>query len=272
MTVLWIVVVVVVLVIIAVAVVAMQRRRSAMLRQRFGSEYDRTLEGHENQRAAEAELRGRERQRAQLDIKPLSADSRARYTEEWHGVQERFVDQPTAAAAAADSLVYRVMEERGYPMGDFEAQADLVSVDHPQVVENYRIAHGIQQRAESKQATTEDLRDALLRYRTLFDELVTDSSARAEDAERIDERTARAEENAQVRGDAEVRGDTRAEDGAPADAETATTARDVTARGATGEDARTRSVADEDAEIGEGRPDAARARQPIRNTGRNEGV
>src|SRR5581483_11273721 len=165
MTVLWIVVVVVVLLIIALAVVLMQRRRSAMLRQRFGSEYDRTLEGHENQRAAEAELRDRERQRAQLDIKPLSADSRARYTEEWHGVQERFVDQPTAAAVAADSLVYRVMEERGYPMGDFEAQADLVSVDHPQVVENYRIAHGIQQRAESKQATTEDLRDALLRYR-----------------------------------------------------------------------------------------------------------
>jgi hypothetical protein len=263
MTVLWIVIAIVVVAVIAVAVVATQRRRSAMLRQRFGTEYDRTLEGHENQRGAEAELRDRERQRAKLDIKPLSADSRARYTEEWRAVQERFVDQPSAAAVAADSIVYRVMEERGYPMGDFEAQADLVSVDHPQVVENYRVAHGIQQRAESKRATTEDLRDALLRYRTLFDELLTDDRVRAEETdranaetERAGQDTVRADENAQVRAEA------RTEDEVSAGTQTAPTARE--ARDVTGQ-----SAVDEDR--GE-RPDAGRAREPIRNTGRTEGV
>jgi hypothetical protein len=179
---LWIVIVIAVVVVIALAALAMRRRRSAMLRQRFGSEYDRTVEDHEDQRAAEAELRSRERQRAELDVKPLSPASRARYADEWRSVQERFVDQPAAAAVAADSIVYRVMEERGYPMGDFNAQADLVSVDHPHVVENYRVAHGIQLRAETKQATTEDLRDALLRYRTLFDELLrADEDTRADD-------------------------------------------------------------------------------------------
>lgn len=263
--VLWIVVIVVVLMIIALAVVALQRRRrSAMLRQRFGSEYDRTLEGHESQRAAEAELRDRERERARLDIKPLSAESRARYSEEWRGVQERFVDQPAAAAVAADSIVYRVMEERGYPMGDFEAQAGLVSVDHPQVVENYRIAHGIQLRAESKQATTEDLRDALLRYRTLFDELLADHGARAEDTERAgedrgDDDTVLAGENTRVRDDG------RAEDEVPAGTQTEGPGggpRDVTGQ----------SVDGGDAEGDEDQPDVVRAPQPIRSNGRNEGV
>lgn len=213
-----------------------------MLRQRFGSEYDRTLEGHESQRAAEADLRDRERQRAQLDIKPLSAQSRARYSEEWRGVQERFVDQPAGAAVAADSLVYRVMEERGYPMGDFEAQAGLVSVDHPQVVENYRIAHGIQRQAESKQATTEDLRDALLRYRTLFDELLADDAERAEDT-------------APAAGDA----------GRATDA-------DGRATDADGPAAEGTAPAGEEAEDGEERAEVVRGPQPIRSAGRNEGV
>jgi hypothetical protein len=234
-SVLWIVLIVIVLIIIALAVMAIKRRRSAVLRQRFGSEYDRTLEGHESQRAAEADLRDRERQRAQLDIKPLSAQSRARYSEEWRGVQERFVDQPAGAAVAADSLVYRVMEERGYPMGDFEAQADLVSVDHPHVVENYRIAHGIQRQAESKQATTEDLRDALLRYRTLFDELLADDAGRTED-------TGPAAEDAGRSTDA----------AGPATEGTA--------------------AAGGQAEDDEERAEVVRGPQPIRSSGRNEGV
>jgi len=168
----WIVIVIVVVVIALVAAMAARRRRTAMLRQRFGSEYDRAVEAHDGQRAGEAELRGRERERARLDIKPLSAESRARYTSEWRTVQQNFVDQPVEATATAYDLVNRVMAERGYPMRDFDAQAGLVSVDHPAVVENYRVAHGIHERAQRQEATTEDLREALIRYRSLFEELL----------------------------------------------------------------------------------------------------
>jgi hypothetical protein len=142
------------------------------LRERFGAEYDRTVGAREDQRAAEADLRGRERERARLDIKPLSEAARVRYAEEWRTIQQNFVDQPEEATTAGYDLVNRVMAERGYPMRDFDARADLVSVDHPDVVENYRVAHGIHERARQHQASTEDLREALLRYRSLFEELL----------------------------------------------------------------------------------------------------
>lgn len=166
-----IVVVVAAVVVVAVSM-AMRQRRTTALRQKFGPEYDRTVETREDRRAAEAELRSRQQQRAQLDLRPLPAASRARYTEEWRQVQERFVDQPAEAVGAADGLLYRVMAERGYPMQDFSAQSDLISVDHPDVVENYRVAHRIQQQANVQQASTEDLREAMLRYRSLFEELL----------------------------------------------------------------------------------------------------
>ena len=150
-----------------------------MLRERFGSEYDRTVDASENQRVAEADLRERERERARLDITPLSEASRVRYTDEWRAVQQSFVDQPEEATAAAYELVNRVMAERGYPVRDFDAQADLVSVDHPDVVENYRAAHGIHERAQRQEASTEDLREALIRYRSLFEELLRDDDAAA---------------------------------------------------------------------------------------------
>lgn len=169
---LWILIVIAAVVVVAFMVVAARQRRTTALRQRFGPEYDRAVEAGEGRRAAEADLRGRERQRAQLDIRPLAEGMRVRFAEEWREVQERFVDQPSEAVVAADGLVYRVMETRGYPMGDFDAQADLVSVDHPAVVENYRIAHGIRERAQAQRASTEDLREALLRYRSLFSELL----------------------------------------------------------------------------------------------------
>ena len=175
----WIVIVVVVVVIALVAATAARRRRTMMLRQRFGSEYDRAVEAHDGQRAGEAELRGRERERARLDIRPLSGESRARYTAEWRTVQQSFVDQPVEATATAYDLVNRVMAERGYPMRDFDAQADLVSVDHPAVVENYRVAHGIHERAQRREASTEDLREALIRYRSLFEEQLRDDDAAA---------------------------------------------------------------------------------------------
>jgi hypothetical protein len=177
---LWIVIVIVVVLIALAAAMAARRRRTMALRERFGPEYDRTVGAREGQRAAEADLRGRERERARLDIRPLSEAARVRYAEEWRVIQQSFVDQPEEAATAGYDLVNRVMEERGYPMRDFDARADLVSVDHPDVVENYRVAHGIHERARQHQASTEDLREALLRYRSLFEELL-----RADDHEAV---------------------------------------------------------------------------------------
>jgi len=174
---LWIVIVIVVVLIALAAAMAARRRRTMALRERFGPEYDRTVGAREDQRAAEADLRGRERERARLDIKPLSETARVRYTEEWQVIQQSFVDQPEEATTAGYDLVNRVMEERGYPMRDFDARADLVSVDHPDVVENYRVAHGIHDRARQHQASTEDLREALLRYRSLFQELLRPDGA-----------------------------------------------------------------------------------------------
>lgn len=168
----WIVIAVAIVVFVAVVVVAMRQRRTKMLRQRFGPEYDRTMHERDDRRAAEADLRDRQRERDRLDIKPLAGPTRDRYAADWRDLQERFVDQPSNAVVAADRLVYRVMAERGYPMANFEAQAKLISVDHPSVVENYRIAHRVCERAQSEQASTEDLRGALLRYRSLFDELL----------------------------------------------------------------------------------------------------
>lgn len=168
----WILIAVAVVVVVAVFAVAARQRQTAVLRRRFGPEYDRTVEARQDKQAAEAELREREKQRAQLDIKPLPADEGARFAQEWQDLQERFVDEPSEAVVAADVLISQVMQARGYPMGDFEAQASLVSVDHPAVVENYRVAHGVRGRAQEQQATTEDLREALLRYRSLFTELL----------------------------------------------------------------------------------------------------
>jgi hypothetical protein len=160
----WILIVIAAVVVVALIAIAARQRKTTVLRQRFGPEYDRAVEVRQGRRAGEADLREREKQRAQLDIRPLPEATRARFAQEWHDVQERFIDQPSDAVLAGDKLVYRVMEARGYPMGDFDAQADLVSVDHPEVVQNYRFAHGIRERAQTQQASTEDLREALLRY------------------------------------------------------------------------------------------------------------
>jgi hypothetical protein len=176
----WILIVIAAVVVVAVIAVAARQRRTAALRQRFGPEYDRAVEAREGRRPAEADLRDREKQRAQLDIRPLPEGARVRFAQEWQDVQERFVDQPSDAVVAADGLVYSVMEARGYPMGDFDAQAGLVSVDHPGVVENYRFAHGIRERAQAQRASTEDLREALLRYRSLFDELLQADDGQAD--------------------------------------------------------------------------------------------
>lgn len=168
----WILIAIVIVIIVAFVALAMTRRRTAMLRERFGPEYDRTVQAREDRRAGEADLRARERDRAQFDIRPLPESARLGYLDQWREVQERFVDQPAETVAAADALIYRVMDARGYPMRDFESQADLVSVDYPDVVENYRFAHGVREQLGTQQGSTEDLREALLRYRSLFDRLL----------------------------------------------------------------------------------------------------
>jgi len=168
----WVVIAIAVVVVVALVAVGARNRRTAALRDRFGPEYDRAIENSDDRRTAEAGLRARERERAQFDIKPLPEATRLRFAGEWRDLQERFVDEPAQAAAEADALITRVMEAQGYPMKDFDAQAELVSVDHPDTVENYRFAHAVQQRAQTQQASTEDLREALLRYRSLFDELL----------------------------------------------------------------------------------------------------
>src|SRR5262245_7803596 len=188
---LWIVIVIVVVLIALAAAMSARRRRTTALRERFGPEYDRTVGAREDQRAAEADLRSRERERARLDIKPLSEAARVRYTGEWRVIQQRFVDEPEEATTAGYDLVNRVMAERGYPMRDFDARADLVSVDHPDVVENYRAAHGIHERARQHQATTEELREALLRYRSLFEELLRPGDQEAAPAGAADPRPTR---------------------------------------------------------------------------------
>ena len=185
MAVVWIVIVIVVVAVVALVAVGARKRRTALLRDRFGPEYDRMVENSDDRRAAEAGLRDRERQRAQFDVEPLPEADRVRFAAEWRDLQERFVDQPAPATAAADALITRVMEARGYPMTDFDAQADLISVDHPDTVENYRFAHAVQQRSETEQASTEDLREALLRYRSLFDELLRPEGNGAAGRERV---------------------------------------------------------------------------------------
>lgn len=165
----WLLVVVIVVLLAAVAMLVYRQRRSAQLREGFGPEYDRVVEERGDQGKAEAELRERRERRDSYDIRPLDPEAQARYASRWQQTQARFVDHPASALAEADELVSEVMRERGYPVDDFERQADDVSVDHPEVVEHYRKAHAIQ---TQDAASTEDLRQGLVHYRALFAELL----------------------------------------------------------------------------------------------------
>ena len=149
-----------------------RRRRRQQLRTRFGPEYDRTLRQHGSARQADALLEQREKRVASLEIRPLPDSAQQRFSQHWWEIQRRFVDDPTGAIAAADSLVTDVMSARGYPMTDFEQQSADISVDHPLVVENYRSAHEIASRQKSGKTSTEELRKAMVHYRSLFEELL----------------------------------------------------------------------------------------------------
>jgi hypothetical protein len=151
---------------------ALAARRSRSLQGRFGPEYQRTLEGADSKRDAEADLAARAERRDALEIRPLPPAARERYMGEWQQVQTRFVDDPQGAVQNADMLIQSVMGDRGYPMDDFDQRAADVSVDHPQVVENYREGHRLARAAATGDGTTEDLRQAMQHYRALFEELV----------------------------------------------------------------------------------------------------
>jgi len=173
----WIVIaVVVVLVLVAVVAASAKRRRRHHLQDRFGPEYDRTVEGADRRREAERELREREARHDELELKPLSEGSRQRYTEQWQQMQSGFVDRPQVAVADADRLITDLMRERGYPVDDFDTRSEMASVDHADVVENYRTAHGIAVRNVEGRTSTEDLRQAVISYRALFEEMLVDDS------------------------------------------------------------------------------------------------
>jgi FtsZ-interacting cell division protein ZipA len=161
-----------VIVIAAVGFVASRKRRSEKLREKFGPEYDRVVKQEGNPRKAEGVLEFRAKRREQFKIRPLPAGDKSSYAARWSEVQARFVDDPRGAVTVAEGLVTEVMQARGYPIGDFEQRAADLSVDYPVVVDNYRAAHQIAVRHNSGQATTEDLRQAMVHYRALFQELL----------------------------------------------------------------------------------------------------
>jgi len=161
-----------VIVVLAIAWSALRAKRTRELQGTFGREYDRTVDQAGGRRSAERELLDRQKQHDKLDIRPLSPESRDRYARRWQSTQTRFVDDPTGAVAEADALVQEVMQERGYPTNDFERRVADISVDHPDLVEKYRNAHGIAQASERGEASTEDMRHSVRHYRALFAELL----------------------------------------------------------------------------------------------------
>ena len=178
----WILIGAIVLAVIAaVVIVVAQQRRRAELRESFGAEYDRAIAREGDVRRGESDLIARRERRADLDIRSLSPASRNAYARSWEQTQARFVDNPAAALTQADALISSVMEERGYPMNDFERRAEDISVDHPDVVQHYRAAHDISIRLDedpdaapgsTSRISTEDMRQGLVHYRALFQELL----------------------------------------------------------------------------------------------------
>ncbi len=149
-----------------------RRNRSKALHDRFGTEYDRTVETLGDEKKAQAELQERQKHVEALDIRPLSVSERDRYLAEWAAVQSKFVDEPGQAIVDADRLILEVMQLRNYPVSDFEQRAADISVNYPDLVSNYRAARVIALKNEQHEADTEELRQAMIYYRSLFEELL----------------------------------------------------------------------------------------------------
>lgn len=182
----WVIAVLVVVALIALAwLLAREARRKQSLRlqQRFGPEYSRVLAERGDRAKTEAELRAREKRVERLKIVPLTPEDKARFGQAWSALQARFVDNPQGVVIEADHLVRDLMVKRGYPMADFERRSADISVDHPAVVDAYRAARAIAVRDQSGEASTEELRKAVVYYRTLFAELLEDAHLRPSGAE-----------------------------------------------------------------------------------------
>jgi hypothetical protein len=169
-------IVIVVLLGIALGFVWTRYRRSEKLKSKYGPEYARVVREEGTRRKAEAALEQREERVASFKITPLPPERRAEFIEAWRKIQSQFVDDPHGAVTHADVLLGEIMETRGYPVADFEQRSADLSVDHPEVVQNYRVAHDIALRHARREAGTEDLRQAMLHYRALFDDLVNEPS------------------------------------------------------------------------------------------------
>ena len=169
----WIVVAVVVLVAVVVAAVVLARqRRRQQLQEQFGPEYRRAVRKYGSVTRAESELEERRKRVRALDIRPLSPNDADRFAEAWRRTQARFVDAPESSIAEGDRLVEDLMRTRGYPVGRFQERIADISVDHPRVVEHYRAAHAIAQASADGRTDTEDLRQAMVHLRALFEDLL----------------------------------------------------------------------------------------------------
>ena len=185
----WLVLLVVaVIVVAAIAWWAGQRRRTRHLQERFGPEYQRTVDTTGDRSRAERELETRQERVEAFDIKPLEPAARDRFLERWKVTQALFVDDPSSAVDQADVLIGEVMRARGYPVGNFEQRAADISVDHPHVVENYRAAHEIAERVDHGRPSTEELRQAMKYYRDLFNELLETQPADRHEEQREQDR------------------------------------------------------------------------------------
>ena len=165
-------VVIVAAAVIAVLYMGKHRNSTAVLRKKFGPEYDRAVREQGSERKAEAKLADREKRVEKFNIRDLDPVEYERFSKQWESVQSRFIDSPKGAVAEADDLVSSLMKVRGYPVSDFNQRAADISVDHPRVVENYRSAHEIALRVGKAEATTEELRTAMIHYRWLIEELM----------------------------------------------------------------------------------------------------
>jgi len=164
--------VIVLLIVLAAIVFAVRASRRKKLQNTFGPEYDRVVADSDSRADAEKELREREKRHAELELKPLSPEATAKYSAAWEEVQIQFVDNPGEAVATADDLTTKLITERGYPTGDYDDQLASLSVEHARTLGHYRDAHEISRRSKDGEASTEDLRQALVHYRALFADLL----------------------------------------------------------------------------------------------------
>jgi hypothetical protein len=164
--------IVIIVAVVAVALVVWLSMRRRQLRDRFGPEYDRVVSEQDSQLGAVRELRERERRHEELELRPLSDEARERYSTAWQDIQARFLDAPNDAVREAHDLVTRLISERGYPTSGFEEQLSYLSVEHARTLGHYRDAHEISERNDRGEATTEELRQALVHYRSLFADLL----------------------------------------------------------------------------------------------------